>query len=151
MHYLIMSCNEQVITDGYNIGKVSFRVIHIIIVLYHLFEANDGFTLGSQSQSKSEIERSYWLRAIFWTQGVYTRVQSQNIKSGSSANGTSLSCQILTFVTQENILIRSLRNQSSNLGPILIECENKIHKGMFWTSHFLDHDPHVNPPHASVG
>jgi hypothetical protein len=108
MHFLIMSCNEQVTTDGYNIEKVSFRVIHIIIVLKHLFEANGGFTLGSQSQSDSEIERSYWLRAIFWTQGVYTRVQSQNIKSGSNANGASLSCQILTFVTQEKKINRSL-------------------------------------------
>ena len=71
-----------------------------------------------QDQRKYEFERSYWLRAKLWTQGVYTRVQVKGMKKWRGTNVASLSCQISVIPTQENTS-PGLGNQSSSLGPIL--------------------------------
>lgn len=71
-----------------------------------------------QDQRKYNFERSYWLRAKLWTQGVYTRVRVKGMKKWQGTNVALLSCQILVIPTQENIT-PGLRNQFSSLGPIL--------------------------------
>lgn len=98
-----------------------------------------------EDQKNHEIKQSYWSRAKFSTQGVYTRVQVHNMENLKWHKWDS------TF--PQNLVDLNWRKHTTQLEKpnfeleFALESKSKVHKGEPWTPCLLNLDPSiVNPP-----
>jgi hypothetical protein len=96
-----------------------------------------------QDQRNPKLKQFHWLRAKFWTQGLYTRFWVQGMRKWTGANVA------ITFPTKS--LQSPLKKILLVWEPIFrlgsnLESKRKPHQGVFSIPSFLDTDPDVNPP-----
>ena len=72
-----------------------------------------GIYIEAQDYKDLKVERSYWLRAKFWTQGVDTRVRVQGMEVWTGADVSSFSRQISTiFIPKTLLLVQEIDSQA---------------------------------------
>lgn len=84
-------------------------------------KSKGGFTLIGIEDQRNFETTIFWLRARFWTQGVYTMVKVQGMKeqSGNNFSRCFLAKSCCFQVSTLKIAPPCLRNQLSHLDPIL--------------------------------